>query len=387
MIAISVADRAARLARRHALVPGDRAVSVAAAADAVVALHSSDPTSVYLSVAARHRGATVAAVDHALYEERSLVRHHAMRRTIWAMRADVATAANAGFTRKIALAERRRTEVMFGEDHRWVADGIERVTEAVERHGGPVSTRTVGGLLPDLAEQRAVNAGKPYEGTMAPHTRLLLCAGFEGRIIRGRPAGTWIGSQYEWWPTAAWHDLDWSRPEVTEGAIEVVRRYLAQFGPVTLDDIVWWTGSTKTLARRALATLDAAEVGLDDGAAGFVLPDDTGPVEPTPSWVALLPGLDPTAMGWKLRDWYLPPDVARRVTDRNGNIGPTVWADGSVVGGWAQRPDGSIAHDARDLSPEHTSLLATEIERVRDFVGETRFSVRFPAPNQRELLA
>ncbi|GGM51142.1 hypothetical protein GCM10012275_22590 [Longimycelium tulufanense] len=29
--------------------------------------------------------------------------------------------------------------------------------------------------------------------------------------------------------------------------------------------------------------------------------------------------------------------------DRNGNIGPTVWADGRIVGAWAQLPDGSIA--------------------------------------------
>ena len=99
-----------------------------------------------------------------------------------------------------------------------------------------------------------------------------------------------------------------------------------------------------------------------------------------------LPGLDPTAMGWKGRDWCLAPDMARCVTDRNGNIGPTVWADGQVVGGWVQRPDGSIAHDVMGLSPQHESLLAAEIDRVREFVGETRFSVRFPAPNQRELL-
>ena len=28
--------------------------------------------------------------------------------------------------------------------------------------------------------------------------------------------------------------------------------------------------------------------------------------------------------------------------DRNGNVGPTVWLDGRIVGGWGQRPDHRI---------------------------------------------
>jgi hypothetical protein len=38
----------------------------------------------------------------------------------------------------------------------------------------------------------------------------------------------------------------------------------------------------------------------------------------------LLPGLDPTPMGWHRRDWYLGEQVAPAVVDRTGNIGPTV---------------------------------------------------------------
>ena len=64
-------------------------------------------------------------------------------------------------------------------------------------------------------------------------------------------------------------------------------------------------------------------------------------VEPVEPWVALLPGLDPTTMGWKERDWYLP-DAGADTFDRMGNAGPTVWVDGRVVGGWAQAADGEI---------------------------------------------
>lgn len=390
MRAISDEQRRDRLAARHAIVPGTRADTFAAAVEAVVALHSSDPTSVFLSAASRMNGPTVGVIEDALYDDRVAVRHHAMRRTIWVMPPTTAQAAHAGFTRKIALAERKRTATLFGEDDAWVDDGIERVVAIVHGAAEPISAREIGLALPDLAEQRVVNPGKPYEGTMAPHTRLLLCAAFDGRIARGRPAGTWIGSQYVWVATDRWHSIDWSHPDELTGATYVIERYLHRFGPVHLDDVVWWTGTTKTLVRKALERIAPEEVELDDGSTGFVLPkdaDDVDDADEARPWVALLPGLDPTAMGWRRRAWYLDPAVASRVTDRNGNIGPTVWVDGRVAGGWVQRPDGHIVHDAVGLTPEHQDLLAVEVERLQAFVGDTRFSARFPAPNQRHLLA
>ncbi len=382
----------------HLLTPNARVDTVDQVAEALVALHSSDPVTVYLSAALRLRQPSIDAVDRALYDDRRLLRHHAMRRTLWAMTPATTVAAHAGFTRKIAAAERRRTGKLFGLDETGVDDAIERVTTAVHEHGGPISTRAVGEILPDLAEPRPVNQGTNYGGTMAVHTRALLVAAFEGRIARGRPAGTWIASQYDWWPVESWVGRrldDQDGHDELAGAVAVIRAWLATSGPATLDDLVWWTGSTKTLVRRSLEQIETVEVVTNDGrtdVAGYVLPEDeldgiTG-ADPGP-WVALLPGLDPTAMGWKQRAWYLDDETNARVTDRNGNIGPTVWVDGRVVGGWAQRPDGSIVHDVdpATLGGVHHDLLDAEIDRLRALVGDTRFTPRFPSPNQKQLLA
>ena len=64
-----------------------------------------------------------------------------------------------------------------------------------------------------------------------------------------------------------------------------------------------------------------------------------------PEAATLLPALDPTPMGWKERDWFLPAEETSRQSlyDAYGNIGPTVWWAGEVVGGWAVRADGSVA--------------------------------------------
>ena len=47
-------------------------------------------------------------------------------------------------------------------------------------------------------------------------------------------------------------------------------------------------------------------------------------------------------MGWKRRDWFLGPHQPV-LFDTYGNIGPTVWWDGRIVGGWAVTPAGQIA--------------------------------------------
>src|SRR5439155_24992841 len=121
---------------------------------------------------------------------------------------------------------------------------------------------------------------------------------------------------------------------------DLLGRWLRAFGPATATDIRWWTGWTARLATKTLEALGAVEVELDEGI-GYVLPDDVNPVRKSEPWVALLPGLDPTVMGWKERAWYLG-DHASELFDRNGNAGPTVWANGRVVGGWMQVEDGDV---------------------------------------------
>jgi hypothetical protein len=103
--------------------------------------------------------------------------------------------------------------------------------------------------------------------------------------------------------------------------------------------------------------------------------------------VALLPGLDPTTMGWKERSWYLDPEVAAAVFDRNGNGGPTIWVDGRIVGTWVQRRDGTVATRVlADLDPARLPEIDDAAARLQELLGDVRFSVRFPAPVQAALL-
>ena len=87
-----------------------------------------------------------------------------------------------------------------------------------------------------------------------------------------------------------------------------------------------------------LTELKPAEVDLD-GMPGIALAGDLEPPPGAEPWAALLPALDSTPMGWQRREWFLG-EHASRLFDRNGNVRPTLWWDGRIVGGRAQDRDG-----------------------------------------------
>ena len=170
----------------------------------------------------------------------------------------------------------------------------------------------------------------------------------------------------------------------TVARADLVTRWLRAFGPGTLTDLKWWTGWTVRQTKAALESVGAVEVELSSGP-GYVLPDDVKAVRAPGQWVALLPSLDPTVMGWKQRDWYLGSH-AGQLFDRNGNAGATVWVDGRVVGGWAQRTDGEIVMELLDpVDRPAQQLLHTEAARLQTWLADVRYKTRFPSPLDKQL--
>jgi hypothetical protein len=369
---------------------------VATIADDVVALHSSDPVSVYLSAAMRMPTPSLVAVEKALYDDRSVVRHHGMRRTLWVATPEVARLFHAAATRKLLGPEHRRTAKLLSESgvadpDAWMADARELVLAVLHEHG-PMTARQLGVRVPALRQPLVLSAGKKYQATQAAHTRVLLQLAFDGEIIRTRPSGTWVNGAYTYAATDSWLPGGLGDLPEREAAAALADRWLRRFGPATTTDLQWWTGWTATLTKHALADCDAVPVNLEaaegEGTVpGWVAAGDEAPVDDPGEWVAVLPGLDPTTMGWKQREWYLP-DAAADLFDAYGNAGPAIWADGRVVGAWAQAPDGEIRTRFFVDVPVGTRRAVDEtVEALRTLVGDTRFTVRFPGRAHTALLA
>jgi hypothetical protein len=391
---LGVKERRARLARRHHLAPTARTADVVEVARDLVGVHATDPVSVFVGAAARMnmKRPAVEPVLDALYVHRSLLRMLGMRRTMFVVPLDVAPVVQAACTNTIAARERKRL-VGFLESNGIAKDGarwlrkVEPVTLRALAERGEATASELSADVPELREKLHFGAGKKWEGTQSVSGRLLVLLSAEGHVVRGRPRGSWVSTQYRWAPTERWLGKPMRR--LAEGAarVELARRYVHAFGPATVADLKWWTGWTAGETNKALRELDPVEVELDGGGVGLLLADDVQPVRAVKPWVALLPALDTTVMGWTERSWFLG-ELGPALFDRSGNAGPTVWCDGRVVGGWAQRKDGEIAFRLlADVGRDCTSAVQVAAEDVWALLGDVRFTHRFPTPLERELKA
>ncbi|MEU9112048.1 winged helix DNA-binding domain-containing protein [Streptomyces sp. NPDC048483] len=390
---IDSAGRRARLGRRHLLAPAYRAARTEEVADAVVGLHATDAATVHLSACARLAEPDPGDVERALYDDLSLVRLLCMRRTLFAVGAEFVPVVASSTGRAIAARERAGmvkwiTGGAPGWDERRLAEAEVKTLAALAARG-EATAADLASDVPDLRTTIVQSPGKPYEARVAVSSRVLRVLAAEGKVRRGRPRGGWTSSSFRWTPGAAFADLP--APPAPEARAALARRWLAAYGPATVEDLKWWTGWTLTDTRRAVAATDAVSVTLDNGVDGLALPDDLGPVAAREPWAALLPSLDPTAMGWRARDWYLDPAHVPLLFDRSGNIGPTVWWNGRIIGGWAQRADGEIVWrlltGEGEGGREAAAAVAAEAARLAGWVGDVRITPRFRTPLERELSA
>jgi len=374
-------ERRARLATRHAIAPAARVADAEGATRAMTVLHSTEPPTVYLSLAARVDGLTVADVDRALYDDRTLVKQLAMRRTLFTFPRDLLPAAWGSASARVADREEARLikdverSGLAADGAAWLGTAEAAVLGLLAGADGGLTTTELRKALPELSGTVSISPGSKWGGDVPIAPRLLGLLGVRGDIVRGRNAGHWRLSRHAWTPTSAWLGERREPLSTEEGYAELVRRWLYTFGPGTTTDIKWWLGSTVTAVKRALADLEAVEVSLDGGGQAWVLPDDVAEVDPVEPWAALLPVLDPTTMGWKERDFYLAPDHTPYLFDSNGNGGTTAWWNGRIVGCWVQDEDAAVQVVLReDVGADARRALDAEAARLTEWLDGVRIS-------------
>jgi len=381
---IDVAERRARLARRHRLAAGHRALDVVDATRSMVGLHATDPSTVFLSAWARVADMSVSDLEHALYVERSVVKHLAMRRTLFVFPRETMPVVQAAASNRVADAERRRLvrlvegAGLHGNGEHWLSDAWAQVLAALSE-GREATSSELRKETALLEGSIAFGEGRSWGGQVPVGPRVLTTLSAAGRIVRASNDGAWTISRPRWASMRSWLGHEIAPLPEAEAMARLVEQWLLVFGPGTAADIKWWLGSTVAAVRRALADLDAVEVDLD-GKTGYLLPDDLEATEPIEPWAALLPSLDPTTMGWFERDWYLGP-YRSQVFDTNGNAGPTAWWDGRIVGGWGQGDAGTVVVQLlEDVDSDGRRALEREATRLTDWFGGTRVLPRFPSP-------
>ena len=356
----------------------------------MIALHGTDPASVYLAAWARsadgHRAIGHTTVERALYQDVELLRMLGMRRTMFVVPAGLAPVIQAACTDQVAERMRKglvrdlATAGVGADAGRWL-DEVGDATVKVLTARGAATGAELARDEPRLRTQLVYAEGKNYGGSVSITSRVLMLLSAERRIARGRPRGSWTSSQYEWLPADPW-----PASSAADARAELARRWLLAFGPAPVSDLQWWSGWTAGQDD----TCAALEVYLGYRELAERRPCLAGDQDPAPvtqPWAALLPALDPTPMGWRERGWFLG-DHGAALFDRSGNIGPTVWWDGRIVGGWAQRPDGEIVFRLlEDPGSAAAAAIGAEAESLQAWLGPTRVTPRFRTPLERDLSA
>lgn len=320
-----------------------------------------------------------------------LVRMTGMRTTLFVVPVGLAPVVHAAFVAGGAAGSREhvlwsiRRAGITEDAEAWLAPVEQAALRLLRETGGATATE-LAELEPRLGIRIPVAETENGTALLSLSVRLLLLLAAEGRALRGRPQGSWTNGRYRWSPIENWWPAGMTVPPPASARAEVVRRWLAAYGPGTVADLKWWTGRTVREVRQILTEVGAVTV-MTDGGPAYVLPEDVDEAPPAEPWVALLPALDSTVMGWRDRDWYLG-DLQPWLFDRNGNAGPTVWCDGRVVGAWAQRRDGEVVFRLlAEIGDEARAAVAKTAEGLAGWLGGVRVTPRFRTPLERELCA
>ncbi|WP_341258078.1 winged helix DNA-binding domain-containing protein [Gordonia malaquae] len=369
--------RRARFQRRH-LLDGTVGTPVVEIADAVVGLHATTASTVHLSAWARNGEITANDVDAALYDDRTVVKQLAMRRTLFVMSRPILADAVGAVGSRVAASERTnmlrdlRRDDGPADPEGWIDQARAAVLDLLD--GTELVAAEVRKALPDFDISIMRDAGKSYGGLSPMLPRLLNHLAAAGDVVRGTNRATWAVSRPGWTSMSSWLGAPLAAVSPEDGHRDLVARWLRSFGPGTEADLVWWLGSTKTAVRKAVAALDVVEVDLDSGETGYLMADDLDPVDEVEPRALLLPGLDPATMGWRGREFYLDPAHVPHLFDTNGNGGQTAWWDGRIVGGWVQEDNRVRVQLLEDVPADGVRALDARAAELAEWLGDVRLT-------------
>jgi hypothetical protein len=177
--------------------------------------------------------------------------------------------------------------------------------------------------------------------------------------------------------TALWHARPAGRfaatdiPEAldpTEACAELLRRYLAAFGPSTKRDIGTWSMMHVPEITRALALLDLRRFRDEQGRELLDVPRGPLPGPDAPAPVRFLPKWDNVLLAHKDRSRVLPEPYRKAVIKLNGDVAQTFLVDGFVAGTWSADAGRVTVAPFAPLSRAAAREVRDEAERLEAFL-------------------
>jgi len=178
--------------------------------------------------------------------------------------------------------------------------------------------------------------------------------------------------------TALWHAraegrfLAIDEPEVhtpVEARAEMLRRYLAAFGPSTRRDIGAWSMMHVPEIRASLDLLELRTFRDEAGRELLDVPDGRVADPDTPAPVRFLPKWDNVLLAWADRTRILPEEYRRIVIGQNGDVAQTFLVDGFVAGTWRVEKSHVVTEPLATLTTATRREVKAQAERLEAFIA------------------
>ena len=370
----------ATLARQGLLEP-IRAPGAAETVRAVASLQAQHPEWPPVALAARAADAATADLASAL-ERRSVVRSSLMRLTIHVVHADdlwpmFATCQPLRLNQWRLLLKADPLESPLGR--RMLAAHQTAIAAVRER---PLSSLELDRLIAAEVGSEATAATRP--GWRQPQSQIVVRAAWRHfSALVPLVHVPWDGEGYgrsRYALATDWLGTDGAEVDEASARAHVARRYLAAFGPASVDDLAAYVGRGKGgigIWRQAVAALgdEVVTLAADEGRTLMDLADAPRPGSSVPAPPRLLARWDSVLLSHapKFRQRIIADEHRPAVFTKNADVLPTFLVDGFVAGTWQlDRKDGNAAIELQPfqpLKPRAADAIVAEAERVLSFVA------------------
>jgi len=325
---------------------GERLKNPVAVAERLLAVQGQDPRGARLAVRARTSGLSVADVDRALSEERSLLITWLNRGTLHLIRSEDYPLLQALTTPQLFTSCTRR----LSQEGVPPADA-ERALETIER-----ALAAEGPLTREQLRERLDSAGLRTAGQALIH--MVFLAAIRGIAVRG----PMVGKQHAYVLVR-----DWLGPQPAidreQGLAELARRYLAGHGPADERDLARWAGLPLGDARAGLAAISRRLEQRPDGLVELRKRPEPAPL-PGPM---LLGAYDPLLLGWTSRADIIGPHEF--LVTNNGLFRPFALVDGRAVATWRFTKGRAAIEPLQKLTKKAMKALEAEAADVERFLA------------------
>jgi hypothetical protein len=286
-------------------------------------LHSTELNTSYLSLFVRIRNFKKEDLEQELYINKTLGRIRGMRRTLFIQTKNMIPVVHAA-TFKLSEKTFQKYMEFHGislKDYQEISNSIIEILKGKELSASEIRKELNSKLnIPAIIQ--------------------LMCN--YSLLIRGRPIKDWKDRRNKYVLfKEQFPNIDLAKLNEKNAIKQLVERYITTYGPVTENDISWWTGLTKTKIRGAFNNFEEQleRVKVSNNKGNFIIYEsDISRLKDINNSekdiLNFLPELDPYLMGYKERERYIDSSNKNRVFDRSGNATATILINGRVIGVW-----------------------------------------------------